>query len=407
MLVTIRALLRILVVVCALMLPAVLPLAARGANDGEVNGTVTNGTTGTVVAGIEVVLTRFTSPTEFTETTTTTDSAGRFSFSGLDTAAGFVYVASATFDNQIYASGMIRISDNPVQVADITVYATTTDQSGITVVSRGLVLTTVDPDASTLTFLDVFALNFESDRALVQGDDGRTVRFPVPATALEVSPVQGFNFGSPGIEGAVVYSTAPLFPGESTATLTWIAQYENDSIDISFANAYPTGSIRVLVPVQWQEGTRPLVVSGDGVVDGGVVTLGTTEYRVWNRDGVAANQIVNLTFQGLPRATVASNRLRTAEPLIIVLVIVSAGAALTAWVVRSRGLQQPRPITVAASAAAPLAARREELVNQLRALEEAHTAGALDPNAYTHDRRAILVELRSISRQLRGIGDDS
>src|SRR3546814_4465882 len=57
-----------------------------------------------------------------------------------------------------------------------TLFRSTTDQRAVRVTSRGIVLTSINGDVGEIICLDVFALEFNSDRTLVQGDDGRTVR---------------------------------------------------------------------------------------------------------------------------------------------------------------------------------------------------------------------------------------
>lgn len=394
------------VVVFAIFIAAgFLPLPSLAATDGSITGAVTNATTGEPLAGATVVLSRFTSPTESTDSETTTDAAGRYTFAGLDTADNIVYVTSVRHAGVIYASGMLRLSAGQSVVADLTVYETTTDQSAVRVASRGIVLTEVDRETGAITCLDIFAIAFDSDRTLVQGDDGRTLRFPIPANASEVTPGTGFSFGAPSIDGSTVFATGPLYPGETTATLTWIVPYDGDQIDIELANAYPTGSIRVLVP---QDGSVPdaITVNGDGFIDDGTVTIGEVEYRVWSVDLNESTSTAAFAFRSLPAFEREMNRLRTREPLLVVIVATAAAAAVTVWVIRRRNLFRPRPVVVAPQAAAQLEEHRAALVERLRGLEAEHAAGARDDASYAGERRAILLELRAISRQMRGVGDD-
>src|SRR3712207_6452364 len=86
-----------------LLLAALAVVALSGAtsppavaqSDGTITGVVTNSTTGKPVADLDVTLSQFTSPTsDSVDTTVTTDATGRYTFSNVDTADGFVYATS-------------------------------------------------------------------------------------------------------------------------------------------------------------------------------------------------------------------------------------------------------------------------------------------------------------------------
>jgi hypothetical protein len=390
--------------ILAIAVTTLSPATTVAAGDGRIFGTVTNGTTGAVAPGQTVTLSRFVGQTPQEDLTTVSDASGSFEFTGLDTAPNTVYVASVNYSTVLYASGMVRIDTQPDQQANVTIFETTTDQSNLAVESRGIVITAVD--SGTVTCLDVFALNFDSDRTLVAGDDGRTVRFPVPPTASEVSPGTGFNFGSANVVGATLYSTAPLYPGESTATLNWTLPYTGDAVDLSFDNAYPTGSIRFLVPVDGEQFDDTIRVTGAGIIDGGIVAVGSANYHVWTTGSVGAGASIAVRFEDLPKTADAARGISTVEPLAVVALAVAVAAALTVWTIRRKDLLRPRPVTLAPAVAAPLEQRRESLSEQLRSLESEWSTGAIDEQTYRGDRRAILLQLRSISRQMRGVGDD-
>jgi hypothetical protein len=71
-----------------------------------------------------------------------------------------------------------------------------------------------------------------------------------------------------------------------------------------------------------------------------------------------------------------------------------------------RGLHHERPVVLAPALAVPVETRREQLVVELRQLESDWQGRSVAESDYRAARRAILEELRRISRQLRGVGED-
>src|SRR5690606_29536263 len=103
--------------------------------------------------------------------------------------------------------------------SDLTVYESTEDPSVVTIRSRGLILTDVESNRGEVGLLDVTIFDVKGERALVANAEGRAVQFPVPRNATQVTPLpgSGYDLSTATIEGATVYSSAPLLPGETTA----------------------------------------------------------------------------------------------------------------------------------------------------------------------------------------------
>ena len=136
------------------------------------------------------------------------------------------------------------------------------------------------------------------------------------------------------------------------------------------------------------------------------MTISDKQYHLWTAQNVVANQKLSLTIDNLPRFEPRRNRLHTTEPALLVGLALLLAMALTTWVVIKRGLYRPRPVVLQPHIAVPLEERRAELAEQLRALENEHTLGRVAGRAYEDERRAILEQLRHLSRQARGIGED-
>lgn len=383
------------------------PLVVAQTTDGTLRGAVINATTEQPAGSVEVQLSKFNADGFVEGFTTTAADDGSFVFDGLDTTDGLVYAASVNHRNVVYSSGMIQFDDGPEQATELLIYETTVDQGVVQLQSRGLILTSVTPDEGVVTMLDVFVLQNNSALTLGPDDEARTVRFPVPRNALDVTPFPGFNFGTPSVEGAIVYATSPLQPGEVTATLGYTVPYTGSRLNIEVGNAYPTAEVRLLVPVNLADGVDDITVSGLDLTEAGVVEVGSEEYRLYFGPANAQpGSRLRFAYDSLPPSALQPNSLNVWAPAAIAIAVALAAGALALYLVLRRKLYVQRPVELQPALATSLESRREELVDELRELENANETGNLDGEQYQSMRREILERLRLISRQQRGVGLD-
>ena len=399
-----------MIVIVAILL---VPATTQADTNGRISGTITNGTTNAALADATVTASRFdqmpsgnTVP-ESVDVTTTTAADGSYAFEGLDTADGLVYAISVTYEGVLYSSGMVQISTTPEQTADITVYETTADQAAITLASRGLLLNAVDKDSGAVTITDVFSFENTSNRTIVADEDGRTLRFSVPANSAEVGPRAGFDFGTPSLEGATVFATSPLRPGVANpASLNYTIPYTGSTFDIELVADYPTTEMRLLLPVDANGDGPAVAAESRQLLDNGIIPIGDSQYHVWSTGSLNAGDTIRLRFSNLPSASSSGRALSTVAPALIALLALAGAAAIAGLVISRRKLNEPRPVTVSPLIAETIDERREMLTAELRALEAAYASGEIDEATYAPSRRAILEDLRRISRAMRGIGDD-
>ena len=385
-----------------LLLLTVIPIAVSAqTNDGTITGTVVNETTGSAVPGIEVTLSAFTSEGLFAEWSTTANDAGEFSFAEVDTSDGIVYAASVEYEGVLYSGGMIRFQGTTEQANTIPVYDTTTDRSVVSVTSRGLVLSEIDPDTGVATLLDIVALDVEGDKTFVAGDTGRSLEFPVPRTANEVTPMPGFDFGAPVLENAIVYASGALRPDGDSATLRYIVQYTGTAFSVDLRQAYPTGAFRVLIPTSLTAENDAVTVQSAGLEDDGVTQIGGVDYHVWTSGELAADTSLRISFRGLPESAFEPNSLMVKEPALLAAVALVAATGVTAYVVRRKNLVAEPAAVSAKPLPASIIDSRDELIVQLHELQDEHANGLIDDDLYLSERRALLERLRVVSRQLR------
>ena len=380
---------------------------AQETGNGEISGVVTNGTTDEPVGNVTVTLSRFESQSpESIDITVEADSEGRYRFAGVDTSDGLVYATSVNYSGVLYGSGMIQVTDTPTAVADITVYETTVSPSEIRLRDRVILLNGTDQAAGEVSLTDIFNVENTGDRSLVPDMRGRTLRLHVPDNATTVSPRAGFDFGTPSVEGSSVYLTSPIRPGTSTPSLAYIIPYRGTGSDLRLTSLYPTDSMRFLIPAD-ETGAGPSVRSnGAELRDDGIMTIGDRDYHVWSLADLGPGTVVDVEIADLPQSAVGNRTLWTTEPIIIAGLAVGAASVVTGTLVRRRGLHLPRPVVVTPAIETSLETRRADLAEALRVLEDDHTQGRIDDTTYASERRAILQDLRGISRAMRGLGED-
>lgn len=375
------------------------PTRSTAQENGTIRGTIINQTTGIPANETEVTLSVFTTDGLIDEHGTTTDGSGHFTFEGMDTADGIVFAASTTYGGVLYSSGMIRFQGTTEQTTEIRIYETTTDRSVVHVGTRGIVLSEIDPEVGEATLLDIYALQVEGNRTFVAGDTGRSLEFAVPRNAASVTPLPGFDFGTPVIENSIVYATSALRPDGGSAQLSYLVRYTGTRFSIETRNPYPTEIFRILVPVELTGASDSITVTANGFVDEGTATIGEREYRVWGVADLEAGSNARIAFESLPKSAFEPNELRVLEPAVLAGVALLGAAAFTTYLFR-RGRLQP----AAAPAAAPaelIIESRDELVVQLQELQDEYQNGLIDDDVYATERRALLVRIRDASHALR------
>jgi 5-hydroxyisourate hydrolase-like protein (transthyretin family) len=381
--------------------------SATAQDSGVVTGTVINKTTGEPIAAIDVTLSKFTDQTgqNSEDTSATTSADGSFRFEGLDTSDGLAYAVSTRYEDVLYGTTMILLSKESQQQADITVYETTTDQSSVSIPTRGIIVSGVDRETGLIAMTDAYTFAVDGDLTVVEGSDGYSVRFPVPNNVDNITPRQGFNFGTARVEETDVLVTTPLLPGETNAGLDYEFHYTGSTLEVPVSAAYQTDSLQILVPAEVDDAEIQVSAEGSPLLDNGIVPINDRDYHVWSASGLQPGATIRLSISGLPEPPTA-HTLNTIEPAVLAGFALLAASAVTGWLVFSRGLHTQRPVVLAPAVSAPLDQRRELLSNELRELEATRQAGEIEDDAYRASRRAILEDLRSISRQYRGLGDD-
>jgi LPXTG-motif cell wall-anchored protein len=206
------------------------PALATDGGNGTIKGQVVNRTEGgSSVAAQDVTLKVHLNGEEIDSSSTQTDSGGNFTFEGLSTAPEYTYEASLDYQlAEYYSDWLVFAEGETVITAEVVVYDSTTADDAIRVEMAHTVIYT---DPENLWVEEYYLFINDSDRTyigpdeLVEGDVRRTLRFILPAEALNLQPAgELMQCCIYGTEDGFTDSM-PVLPGGKEIAFSYIINY--------------------------------------------------------------------------------------------------------------------------------------------------------------------------------------
>jgi hypothetical protein len=268
-----------IVIGCALLLAA-----GPQALAGSVDGTVTNGTTGKIAAGVDVILIALQGGMQ-PVANTKTDAQGRFHFDNpqLGTAPMLIRVAYKGVNyHQPAAPGM-----NTVHVD---IYEPTNDPKAFSVASRFIVF---QPKDSSLLVGEEYNIENKTQPPVAYSNQGGTFQFTLPQGAdLQQGSAVGPG-GMPVEQGTIDRGKGveaidfPFRPGENGVRISYQLAYPGNQTVVHTVSPYPAQRVLIVVPPTMQ------------VISAGFNPSGTEQgFNVYSRDDVAANTPLQISVSG-------------------------------------------------------------------------------------------------------------
>jgi hypothetical protein len=262
----------------------VLCLFASAASAGTVSGTVRNGTTGQVAAGVDVILIQLQGGMK-PVANTKTDAQGRFQFDSPVIGAAPVLIRA------VYRGVNYHEPVPPGKTtADVQVFEPTDKPGSFTVPAHAIIL---QPHATELLVGEEYSIENKTKppMAFYRADGSFFFSLPEGAQLNEVSAS-----GSSGM--AVVQGTidkgknqeAIAFafrPGESGVRISYKLPYPGNQVKLRFVSPYPAERLAVFAPPSVQ-------VSGEGFTAAGQ----DQGFNVYMRESVAANTPLSVSVSG-------------------------------------------------------------------------------------------------------------
>ncbi len=360
---------------------------------GVISGTVTNGTTGSKMADLEVELGIFDSTSLLEQRTTRTDAAGFYRFTELPTDPTLIFASRVVYPaGTPYSSDFVSFEGGKEGIdLPMTVYETTTDGTGVRAERVHFIVEFAGGNAQVAELL-VFSL--DGDRAYV-GDGSAVLRFTLPAGAQNLSIDGADDAGRFEVTADGFVDKLGLPPGQNTRQVLYrySLPYADGKLDIVRSLAYPATNVNALVSDIGQQ------VSSEQLASLGVRETQMGNYYNLSAQNVPAGQAITLRMTGL--STTAAGATTTGatggtgssvpRPLLFGLIgLAAAGAAALVLLPLLRGRATPR-------AGAPT--QREALIDALAQLDLAFEAGDLTESAYRDQRLQLKAQLSDILRK--------
>ncbi|MGO8946814.1 MAG: hypothetical protein ACLQUY_03930 [Ktedonobacterales bacterium] len=371
---------------------------------GSVSGVVVRGEGNTVtVADVQVTLQAVVGSIAKDVATTTTNSQGRFFFSGLDTSGLTTYAVYTHYQGGEFETPAITFTSGSNQQVTLNIYNTSSSDAGIKVDSTTLLFSSPDQATGLLSVAVLMTLENDSQSAYLasvapaNGLPTDLLRFYLPAGAQDLTLGAGFS-GLTVIQvntGFGVDATVP--PGQSAYAFAYKIPYTGTQYGFQFKAEYPSDNVVALLP------TRVGAIAGNFTVKPDLAANGS-KYQVLAAANVASGTQLSFGLRNLPlpgeNPDLDFGQLLLVGIGLLVLLLALAllflrrGALAVAfgWVPASL----LSPVRLKSRRQSVREAERKRLLRALLALDEKRAAGLIGPAAYSRQWAQLRSELRPL-----------
>jgi mono/diheme cytochrome c family protein len=379
------------------------PIAAA-----TISGVLTNGTTGQLIRGGDVILRAFTPSLQTALTLTeTVGSDGEFFFNFSDAQPDWIYLASVVHEGLGFSSDAARLDPaNPFASLPIIVYDQTTDPAGI-VLDQVHILLNFSGD--TVQVDELYMVSNQDNRVFA-GETGNVAdgvfQISLPEGATNVTFQRSLGRMDSAIPAPEIIRTAdgwadvmPLTPGPSGQSL--IVSYDlpyNGGATLDRLVHYPISNVGVILTA------GGVTLQGEGFMDQGVQQMGTSQFVAYTRTGVPPQNVLAMSLSGrpdftMPQSAAGGQTAVITQPLnptfdwligglALLVVGITAVFTIRAW----------RNHTAEAEEAYEdeTALLRQRLIQTIADLDADFQAGNLDEATYARQRAALTADLAAI-----------
>jgi len=344
--------------------------------------------------------------------TAVTDAQGTFSFDNLSTDKTISYAVYIRYQGAQYVSGLVTLTSNPSPQLNLTVYQATQRTDNIAVVDATVLVHEPNLQKGTITVSEVFEfmnLNNHTYVGSLDASKGRpnALSFSLPSGTSTITLGKGF----PGYQVIQVdrgmASDAAILPGQNEFSFSFEVPYSTSTLDLNYTTMYPTVSLTFLIPPDIHANSHEL--SSQGVVSG-------KDQHLYNRfaaNALPANKNIQLHLEGL-----AANAPLNIGVIWLIVAILLMGAivSVTWFLLRAKhhrsavqiqkGREQARKKTAKdgttqesfdkKGASSVPEDRKQKLLEELLALDQAYEAGKLSKAVYQEQRNKTKAQLRSL-----------
>jgi hypothetical protein len=360
----------------------------------SISGNIVNGTAGgSVPGGLTVTATEVDAGVTKQVATkkAPVGAGGAFKVDGFPGNSGDHFVVGTDYLGVTYSS-----EATPGSPTTLKIYETTADPTVLSIPST--TLTVIIGKQGNYNVLQLLTAHNSSDRSYIGAPNpaaagpAATLELPIPAGATAFSPVEGLANGLTAAPDGLVASTDPVVPGNTEVSYLYNIAVPRSGWGMSLPVVYATSNIDVLVD-------PALTLTGPGLTFLKPVTINKRVYRDYRGGNLAPGTTVNAN---IAPANSTSVTLYLGLGALLVLVVVSAvGLPRILRRRRAGGAGPEEP------GAPP---ERDQLIEEIAALDEAHAAGSVEEDDYAAQRAELKNRLLSLTatenRRLEGrLGD--
>ncbi len=256
----------------------------------------------------------------------TVTEAGRFAFD-VEPDADLSYVARTVYDGvQYLAPPVLLAPELPTAEVELVVYATTTEPPALTVDRTTVTVLRLDRANAQIVFLREDDVHNPGDRVFIGGEDGVTLRIPLPDGTVVA---EAGGEGDSRVEGGTLAVATGLRPGVTTVVSRYVVGYDQarDAYALRVTAPLPTEHMEVSVPTRFADAIRPLA----GSIDAGTRDEAGELSTVVAHDGAAGpGESVSVLLDGLAGRNAPNPLTGTggaAIAVVLALAVIAGGAA--------------------------------------------------------------------------------
>ncbi len=362
----------------------------------KISGTVVQGTPGsTVAAGLTVVLLVVDEQRQeiISNESTVIGTNGQFTFTDFLTGPGLTYRIAAD-DGEYTPSVDLIPGEDSFSDVELTIYDRTQSLDDIRISTYSMLVPSIDRSQRLMGVLGVISVVNSGDRVWIPdiNDPALTgldlLRFNLPEGFLDLSVESNMPPGNVLEIGTGFALTNPLPPGEFDILLTYVVEYEGDSLTFPLRLPYGADQVRIMIP----EGQGEVVGLGFGEAEGAIIE--DTAYSVVDGQNYGRDSQLDVEFSSLPTPSLLENTENFFDGRgYIVAIAWVAGAAMLGLLVyafffaKSRGASTQQATPGAYPEYEGLG--RSEIVETIATLDKRHDSGEIEETDYAARRAAL------------------
>lgn len=285
-----------------------------------------------------------------------------------------------------------------IEGIELRIFDTTNDTSVVRLASDSMTIlqSTAEGQSDVLEVLQLMRFRNDSDRSFVGADQAKdqaaegtdqpreVLKLPVPESAFDLAPADPGNGAGLATAGNRLVTTSALMPGETSVAYLFKVKVPRSGWQLRREVYYPTDHADLLV------GKRLKLAVAPGFQFAESKKLGGEEYDRYRSGPMNPGAVLqaDIGFAGGASSNGVWFGFGT--------VVAALGALYFAGSIRMRRRKAADALAAASSHSAaeqPADATRQELIEQVAALDERFDAGGLDTESYQAERSTLLARL--------------